>query len=495
MLRKLREHFGQSGTRPAPARSTAVHGLDADEMLRGRYGHELFACQYDLDGAGLLFTHMGHLRLPYLGGHHAPELPQETRGHSFRQVFGPPEGHLLTIAGENGEAWSRQIIQNILTYRGSMVILDPDGRYHAATHHSRADDPDSQTALRGVYRFDPFGEHTDRYNPMDALTEEASGTWDDAVIMADALVTARDGEDETEQWARALLAVILFHVARTREETERTLATVRELTSGRNRMLGKLLEEMAVSEEERVAETTDAYGALDRAFRQTVRDRLDQDLAIWDMAELRAATAETDEDFQMRYLHLSEGTTLYLVIPEDRLAECAPVVRLMLGQAATCFDKPRYNTPIWADARPAGPPVMLIVDRIAELGTMAPLVDRALAYDSRHLKMWWFVHDIGELATVSGEGMVDVMFHRFQAICFHGVDDEPTAERLARLLDEWTMRKRKQLRIEDQEFISEREIRNLPPSTAIALIAGLPPALLRLPEYHDVAELRGRYAE
>lgn len=495
MFGKLKEFVGHSRQKVLGRRKNVqASSLDADEMLRERYGNALFASQYDLDCAGLLFTHMGALRLPYLGGHYAPEFSDGSGGHGFSHVFAPQEGHILTIAGEDGDAEARQITPNVICYRGSMVIVDPEGYHADLTQPSRTNDPDNPAGLRRVFRFDPFGGQTNRYNPMDALSHDASGTFEDARVMADMLVMSRDRQDAVEESVRSFLAGALMHVARTRKGTDCSLATVRDLTARRSRDFDDLLVGMAQSPEEEVRAAADVWRALGKGRRKAVRERLDHDLAVWDLPEIRAATAVSDEDFQMRFLHHHEGMTVYLVIPTDRFPACASVLRVLIGQAATCFNKPMFNTPVWSDARPSGPPVMLMIDWMSDLGYMAPLVDRALAYDGRHLKMWWIVRGIEDLGTVCGEGLVEAMFHRFQTVCFYRLDEEAASERAASLLHDLTKRRRKQLFLEDDyEYISAREIRNLPSSTGIALIKGLPPALLRLPPFNEIEELADRH--
>ena len=60
-----------------------------------------------------------------------------------------------------------QIVENLLTYTGSVVVVDPKGELYDLTSARRRD-------FGKVFRLAPYaqeGEHTDHYNPLDELAD------------------------------------------------------------------------------------------------------------------------------------------------------------------------------------------------------------------------------------------------------------------------------------------------------------------------------------
>ena len=77
-------------------------------------------------------------------------------------------GHLLTVAGTGQGKSATQIIGNLMTYTGSVVILDPKGELYDATATRRRQ-------FGKVFRLAPLARPgdpmSDRYNPLDEMDD------------------------------------------------------------------------------------------------------------------------------------------------------------------------------------------------------------------------------------------------------------------------------------------------------------------------------------
>lgn len=147
--------------------------------------------------------------------------------------------HMLTIAGSRAGKGVSAIIPNLLTYRGSVLVIDPKGENAEKTARRRRDGLRQQ-----VFILDPFhvplaarlfekgggGFQRASYNPLSILTPDSETLVADAGLISDALVIAGGSDPHWDDSARNLIQGILLHVATSpKYEGKRDLVTVREL--------------------------------------------------------------------------------------------------------------------------------------------------------------------------------------------------------------------------------------------------------------------------
>jgi type IV secretion system protein VirD4 len=127
---------------PPPVHGTARWGTqaDAEHMIGVRPGNELL---------------LGFL----IQGEQATGIP----------IVARYPGHLLTVAATGQGKSATQIIANLITYRGSMVVIDPKGELYDITGEHRRQ-------FGKVFRLAPLaraGEPpSNHYNPLDELGDE-----------------------------------------------------------------------------------------------------------------------------------------------------------------------------------------------------------------------------------------------------------------------------------------------------------------------------------
>ena len=128
--------------------------------------------------------------------------------------------HLLTVAPTRSGKGVSSIIPNLLTYEGSVIVIDPKGENARITADRRgAGDRLGIEGLKQTVRVvDPWGITglpVSRFNPLDWLRPGDEDINENAMMLADSIVTIRQGTREPfwDEEAKALLMGILLYVA------------------------------------------------------------------------------------------------------------------------------------------------------------------------------------------------------------------------------------------------------------------------------------------
>lgn len=147
--------------------------------------------------------------------------------------------HILLASKSRSGKGTTTIMNNLLTWQGSMVVVDPKGENATVTASRRGDGSDYCEGMgQRVFVLDPFGASSvhDKYrasfNPLDALDPKSTSVIDDAGLIADAIIPERpDAKDPYfDLTARKMLKGLILHVITAPHfEGRRDLLTVRAL--------------------------------------------------------------------------------------------------------------------------------------------------------------------------------------------------------------------------------------------------------------------------
>ena len=125
--------------------------------------------------------------------------------------------HICTVAGSRAGKGRSLLINNMLTYPGSMIVVDPKGDLAVETAHHR-----SQSLKQRVIVLDPYEAGGDElapfrgsFNPLKAVTPDDPDTAVVAAsLIADALIVSSGERDP--HWAetgKQFLEAVILHVA------------------------------------------------------------------------------------------------------------------------------------------------------------------------------------------------------------------------------------------------------------------------------------------
>lgn len=241
-------------------------------------------------------------------------------------------GHLLTVAAARTGKGATLLINELLSWRSSVIIIDPKAENAVITAHFRQ-------RFGKVYILNPFKMFADklggmlaRFNPMDIISAKALSFHADCDKLAAALVweEGREGIHFTTA-ARMLVSGVIAALIRHGAASEKNLATVARVIGGdvfqfcRDAMQSK--DPFILTKLGRFA----APGA------ETVREIGDVvSTAITQLGFIgNKAIAESlsGSDFRFSDLKRRPGTTVYICLPLSKLDICDKYFRLILETA------------------------------------------------------------------------------------------------------------------------------------------------------------------
>jgi type IV secretion system protein VirD4 len=413
------------------------------------------------------------------------------------------DAHILTLAPTGAGKGVSCVIPTLLDYLGSTLVIDPKGENYAVTADYR------RSIGHTVVALDPFGlvGGTGSFNPMESLDVADPACVDDAAALAEMLVV-RDPRASTDTmfWseeAKALIAGLILLVAES--GGMHTMATLWEILSVSPRDLTKLWRMMAAS--------TGAGGAIQRAGDRVLQkaDRVRSSVIAEAQSHLhflespRLADVMSSSSFSFSDLKTSP-TTVYLIVPPDRLDVCRRWLRLMVASA--------LNALIRTPGMPAHR-VLFLLDEFPALGPMPPLeraVSLARGYGGT---CWLLAQDLSQLRALYPVSWSSFIANAGVLQAF-GTSDLETATYLSAMIGTTTARAAGTTRSQRtgpgallhgrdtreswsesehaRPLLSPGEVRQLSPDAMILLMPGTDPIRVTRPDYRHDMEFRHRFA-
>jgi type IV secretion system protein VirD4 len=392
-------------------------------------------------GTAAWSTDPGHWRYEPLGnagsaihGGHFLLLGEQWNNPGFLHVRAPRQ-HMLSIAPTRSGKGVSLIIPNLLTYRGSVLVIDPKGENAWIT-------ADRRRALgQKTVIVDPWNEvnriygskagieekSIGRFNPLSILDPGSDEFVEDLAYLAHALIITESAHQPyfdnaaRELWA-GLMAYVVENPAyapyaslelarkllmKSNEELERTIQTAIDL--GSDRVAAKKLGQF-----KDFKQLTSIMSVISSARTQT---------DFLDYPNLNQSMNSSDFSFD----ELCAGNvSIYLVLPPDKLQSCARWLRLMVSIAIRAVTRRGSQSPL-------GLPVLFMLD---EFGTIGRLEAVAQAYGlmaGRGMILWAFAQDLNQLNHDYPKEW-ETFISNSQAITCFAVMDNFTAEYVSKKL-------------------------------------------------------------
>lgn len=411
--------------------------------------------------------------------------------HGFRArsgiVLGRKGGRFLTFGGSEHvivEAPTRSgkgvgiVIPNLLTWTGSVVVLDVKRENYDASAGFRAH------YGQQIFLFNPTARdgRTARYNPLAYIDHSDP---DDVIIELQKIATMlfvapEHGETFWANGARTGFVGVGAWLAEIRDEPL-TMGTIyRHLTEGDARaFFKKELDDprLKLSIGCRTA-LADFAGGSDNSFAD-IKKTITNVLGLWLNPLVNAATAASDFDLRdLRTRHMS----IYLGVSPDELDRVAPLYNLLFQQLIDLNVRalPNATTPV---------PVLVILDEFARLGR-ASVIASAFSYVAGYgIRLLPVVQSRSQLRGVYGEHVADEIV----ANCGVEVAFTPKELRVANDLSErigyvgqtsvtrsltingWLANRSKSMSEQRRALLLPQELMQFPPDKLILLRGGVPP--------------------
>ena len=413
------------------------------------------------------------------------------------------DAHILTLAPTGAGKGVSCVIPTLLDYPGSILVIDPKGENYAVTAEYR------RSIGHEVVALDPFGlvGGTGSFNPMESLDVSDPECVDDAAALAEMLLV-RDprASADTMFWseeAKALIAGLILLVAES--GGMHTMTTLWEILSVPPRDLTKLWRMMSAS--------TGAGGAIKHAGDRVLQkaDRVRSSVIAEAQSHLhflestRLADVMSSSSFSFSDLKTSR-TTVYVIVPPDRLDVCRRWLRLMVASALNAL----IRTPGLSAHR-----VLFLLDEFPALGPMPPLeraVSLARGYGGT---CWLLAQDLSQLRALYPVSWSSFIANAGVLQAF-GTSDLEMATYLSAMLSTATTHVSGTTRSERtgpgallhgrdartswsesehaRPLLSPGEVRRLSPDAALLLMPGADPLRVTRPDYRRDREFRHRFA-
>jgi|GEM_PF-390521 len=338
--------------------------------------------------------------------------------------------HLLTVAPTRSGKGVSAIIPNLLTYEGSVIVIDPKGE-NARITAARRGNGDGARKIPGMKQtlhvVDPWGItslRASRFNPMDWLDPQDEDISENAMMLADSIVTPRQGTLEPfwDEEAKALLMGLLLYVAiDEREKDNRTLGRVRDIISMGEDGFKEIMLQMVENENPIVYTTAERTISKEVKLRSNVLASLQSHTHFLDSPRIRESLSVSD--FRFEDLKTSR-MTVYLVLPADRLDTFGRWLRLLVQQAITVNARN-------VEVKPAKP-ILFLLDEMAALGRLT-MVEQAFGLMAGFgMQLWGIVQDLSQLDRIYDKGW-ETFIGNSGVLQYFGSRDQKTAEYFSKL--------------------------------------------------------------
>lgn len=347
-------------------------------------------------------------------------------GYSFSD-----KGHILTCAGTRGGKGTNLIIPNLLgasDYKGSWVVIDPKGENAAITARYQRERGQNVVVLNpwGLLS-DQLGE-AQTYNPLDILADTNNvHLVDDAQMIAEMIVPI-DKNDRNKFFtdnARAIVSGLLLHMATYEDEpVERSLTTLWKWVRLPEEKWLKLVEDMNVNDNQQFGDTVkqaaNEIEKLMKAGDKTWGNIIATVLQCTDFIKSPALQKSMQSGLDPKTL--SDGkTTLYVIIPADKLQSHARWLRLVV------------TTTMRAVVRKPNKRVCFLLDEFAALGYLPEIENALSTYAGFEITVWTILQSLIQLQNHYKDGW-ETFVGNSTVRQFFSVNDNFTAEYVSKAI-------------------------------------------------------------
>jgi type IV secretion system protein VirD4 len=397
--------------------------IGADRKARQKRIEEAYAFNPANTHGGAAFADDKELRKAGLFG--GKGVPVGYSPNGYHALHYPGFGHILTVAAARTGKGATLLVNALLGWRSSCIIIDPKAENAAISGHRRR-------LFGKVFVLNPFGMLPDAlkglklacFNPMQILDTKSPSFHALCDKLAAALVwdEGREGIHFTTA-ARMLVSGVIASLMRHGAASEKNLAAVARIISGDIRGFCLLT----------VQSTTDAFivQKLGRFAHAALENKEVNDVISTAITQLgfigNAAIADSLSGSDFRFSDLLRGVvTVYICLPLNMLDICDKYFRLILETALTDL--------LNEGQRRKGKPVLAIVDEMAQLGPHMKSLENAMgmAAGAAGLQLWCVLQDLSQL-----KGMFPNTWETFIQNCgvttWFGARDQTTREYVSKL--------------------------------------------------------------
>ena len=461
---------------------------------RSTHGDARFASRGDLARLGLLNEDPTGI----IVGRH---------GRSFLRL--PGTRHALLAAPTRSGKGVGAVIPNLLSYQGSMVVLDIKQEAFDITSKWRS-------RLGPTYLFNPFAEdlRTHRWNPFAYVRDEATHRTSDLQAIADCLY--KDPPNQDPFWATmarstfVASASLLFDCwadglskGLPKDDGYPTLGAIYRLLSGDGADLKTHLKSVLqlpyVSQETRIA-FANVTTLADQTFTSVIAST---QAPLLILANPILDNATSGNDFWLPDLR-RRVQSIYVGISPSKLTEAASLLNLFFNQAI------KLNVDVTPDKDATlRHPCLFMLDEFTTLGRVDVMVDGVAFFAGYNVRVFCVIQSLSQLDAVYGPDKARSMITNLACQMVYTPREQRDANEYSEMLGYTTQRKRQRTRSrggfgqgssvslaeveEKRALMLPQELKALDPRKEIVFIEGTPhPILCDKIRYYEDSYFKSR---
>lgn len=348
-------------------------------------------------------------------------------------IFEEVERHFVSVAPTRSGKGVSLIIPNLLTYEGSVIVIDPKGENAWITAERR------RRMGQKVIILDPWGEvnrrygnlvgeteETAYYNPLSILDPQSPNYTDDLAYISDALVINQGKDPHWDDSARELVAGLISYLVETLGAGVPSLSLVRVLLSKPSEELAGIAQEAQNLGFESVAARKLGRFKDDRGEIASIISTALTQTAFLDSTTLGKNLSFSDFSFDDL---VNEPTTIYLVLPVDKLQTYGRWLRLLVSIGIRTIARNEKKLPF---------PVLFLLDEFGTIGRLSAISQAFGLMAGLQMCIWIFIQDLVQLKRDYPDEW-ETFLGNAAAVTFFNIMDQFTAEYFSKMLGTTTI--------------------------------------------------------
>ena len=360
--------------------------------------------------------------------------------------------HLMTIAGSRAGKTATSLIPNLLTWKGSAMVVDPKGELATITAEHRA------KMGQEVIVLDPFeivdGKASDYRKRFDPLSEVKAGNPREAVencaLIAEALITSTTG-GASDHWTLSAknllrgLCLYALHLDLARGKPA-SMTQVREWVTApyeHEDDIGDTANDLTLSTILGLMANRDEFGGAIAGVGGTMKGKPAGErgsiisTAVEQTSFLDGEAMQDHlgaSDFPTLRVLKQRPTTIYLVLPASRMATHYKWLRLILTLAMSALENEPNALPLMNPTDPESQgQVLFVLEEFPQLGYMRQIEAAAGLMASYGVKLWTVLQDLTQIKSLYKESWETFIGNAGVVEAF-GVNDATTLEYISKKL-------------------------------------------------------------
>lgn len=385
-------------------------------------------------GSAQFSTHEGHDKELVFNGYNIG-IGISTYGK--KGYFGAsPKRHFLSVAPTRSGKGAALIINNLLYYCGSVMVIDPKGENAYITAKRRRELGQKTIIL------DPWNEVNRRYgqlsgnfekvasfNPLSILDPESENYSDDLAYIADSLIINQGKDPHWDDSARELVSGLIAYAVE-KADIEATLPLVREMLAKPILFLTEVANDAQTFGAESIAcrklgrfvnESKELASIISTALTQT---------SFLDSAALAKNLESSSFSFD-QLITEPNGISIFLVLPVDKLHTYGRWLRIMVSIGIRTVAR---NT------KKLIAPVLFILDEFGTIGKLSAVAQAYGLMAGLQMCLWAFVQDLTQLKRDYPDEW-QTFIGNSEMVTFFDVMDYFTCEYVSKMLGATTVEK------------------------------------------------------